>query len=36
MGLKTVREIINRDYENVILNTKIEDCIFSQELIINL
>ncbi|MBU5315955.1 GHKL domain-containing protein [Clostridium bornimense] len=36
IGLKTVREIINRDYENVILNTKIEDCIFSQELIINL
>ncbi|CDM68168.1 signal transduction histidine kinase regulating citrate/malate metabolism [Clostridium bornimense] len=36
IGLKTVREIINRDYKNVILNTKIENCIFSQELIINL
>lgn len=36
IGLKTVREIINRDYDNVILNTKIENCIFSQELIINL
>ncbi|MBI6874168.1 sensor histidine kinase [Clostridium aciditolerans] len=34
IGLKTVRYIVNEKYDNVILNTKIKDCVFKQELII--
>lgn len=34
IGLKTVRDIINNDYNNVLINTKIEYGLFKQELII--
>lgn len=34
IGLKTVRCIVNEKYHNVILNTKMKDCVFKQELII--
>ncbi len=34
IGLKSVRDIISENYNNVLLNTKIEDSIFKQELII--
>lgn len=35
IGLKTVRQIIDTKYDNILLDTKIKDCIFSQELIIH-
>ncbi|WP_261828817.1 GHKL domain-containing protein [Inconstantimicrobium mannanitabidum] len=34
IGLKTIRNIINNDYNNILLNTKLEDGLFKQELII--
>ena len=34
LGLKTVREIINEKYANIIINTKMKDCKFTQELVI--
>ncbi len=34
IGLKTVRHIIDNKYSNVLLNTKIKDLVFKQELII--
>lgn len=34
IGLKSVREILDQNYRNVLLNTKIEASIFKQELII--
>lgn len=32
MGLKIVKEIIYEKYSNILLNTKIKDCIFKQEI----
>lgn len=34
VGLNTVRKIINEKYANVCLHTKINDCVFKQELVI--
>jgi two-component system sensor histidine kinase AgrC len=34
IGLKNVRNLIDKRYKNVLFNTKIENCIFKQELII--
>jgi len=34
IGLSSVRNLIDKRYKNVLLNTKIENCIFKQELII--
>lgn len=34
IGLKTIREIISKKYMNIIINTKMKDCIFTQELVI--
>jgi len=34
IGLNNVRNLIDKRYKNVLLNTKIENCIFKQELII--
>lgn len=34
LGLSTVKEIINKNYENVLLNTTIKNCIFTQKLVI--
>lgn len=34
IGLNNVRNLIDNRYKNVLLNTKIENCIFKQELII--
>ena len=34
IGLKNVRNLIYKRYKNVLFNTKIENCIFKQELII--
>jgi len=36
IGLKSVRNIIDEKYKNVTLTTHIENCVFKQELIINL
>jgi len=34
IGLKTIREITNEKYNNIIINTKMKDCKFTQELVI--
>lgn len=34
IGLNNVKELIDKSYKNVLLNTKIENCTFNQELII--
>ena len=34
IGLNSVRNLIDKSYKNVLFNTKIENCIFKQELII--
>ena len=34
VGLKTIKQIINEKYTNIIINTKIKDCVFTQELVI--
>lgn len=35
IGLNSIREIVDKRYKNVLLNTTIENCIFKQELIIH-
>ncbi|WP_209702044.1 sensor histidine kinase [Clostridium algifaecis] len=34
IGLNTIRKIIDKKYSNVFLNTKVKNCIFTQELVI--
>lgn len=34
IGLKTIRKIISEKYKNIIFNTRMKDCIFTQELVI--
>jgi len=34
IGLKTVRNLIDKRYKNILFNTKIENCVFKHELII--
>lgn len=34
LGLSTVKEILAKDYENILLNTTIKNCIFTQKIVI--
>lgn len=35
IGLKSVKDMLNQNYKNILLNTTINNCIFKQEMIMN-